>query len=120
MIPEHKKKDREHLEEDLASATLSITLDVVYPDGSKEGATTYTVPLRTKSFGPAHLSLRNSTGDYIDHLTSNDFNDILTDYWIPGMFLRTGTWTFEVMASLEDGTCLFALSVTQFLEGSLG
>jgi hypothetical protein len=76
----------------------------------------YTVPLRTTAFGPAHLSIRNATA-YVEHLSSSGSNDILVDYWIPGMFLRTGTWTFEVVAELEDGTCLFAMSLTQWLEG---
>jgi len=118
-IPPPKKRDLEHLGEDLANATLSITMDAVYQDGTPAGARTYTVPLRTTSFGLAHLSIRNSTGVYTDHLTSGGTNDILTDYWIPGMFLRTGTWTFEVVASLRDGTCLFAMSLTQWLEGQL-
>ena len=30
-------------------------------------------------------------------------NDILTDYWIPGPFVQTGVWTFEVEASLPEG-----------------
>ena len=35
------------------------------------------------------------------------------------MFLRTGEWTFEIVTRLEDGRCLFAISVVQFLEGGL-
>ena len=62
-------------------------------------------------------------------------NDILTDYWIPGPFVQTGVWTFEVEASLPEGekeggeggevregkgACLFALTLTQWLEGEGG
>ena len=78
------------------------------------------MPLRTTAFSDvAHLSIRNATGAYVEHLMSNGRNDILTDYFIPGMFLRTGTWTFEVVAELGDGTCLFAIALTQWLEGRL-
>jgi hypothetical protein len=78
------------------------------------------VPLRTTAFSDvAHLSIRNATGAYVEHLMSSGRNDILTDYFIPGMFLRTGTWTFEVVAELGDGACLFAIALTQWLEGRL-
>ncbi|RYP23412.1 hypothetical protein DL765_001117 [Monosporascus sp. GIB2] len=97
-----------------------ITLSAVLPDGRREGPKAYTVPLRTTAFADtAHISIRDATGAYVEHLTNNGRNDIVTDYWIPGMFLRTGTWTFEVVARLGDGTCLFALSLTQWLEGEL-
>ncbi|KAH8888098.1 hypothetical protein GQ53DRAFT_843817 [Thozetella sp. PMI_491] len=103
--------------DDLDTATLSISASAVFPDGECEEPRTYTVPLRTTAFADtAHLSIRDATGTHVDCLTASGNNDILTDYWIPGMFLRTGMWTFEVVAKLEDGTCLFAVSLTQWLE----
>lgn len=48
-------------------------------------------------------------------------NEILAEYWFPGMWLETGTWTFEFIAkmSIPKGkeVCLFALRFTQWLEG---
>ena len=68
-----------------------------------------------------HLGIRNGTGDYTQHLTLEDRNDILTDYWLPGPFLETGNYTFEVVANLGGGKgCLFALTLTQWLEGRPG
>ncbi|KAM4066416.1 hypothetical protein HRG_000520 [Hirsutella rhossiliensis] len=106
-------------DKDLGTAKLSITLSVVLPDGQHEDPKTYTVPLCTTAFGDAaHLSIRNATGAYVDHLGGGT-NDILVDCAIPSVFLQTGTWTFETVASLDDGTCLFAMSLTQWLEGRL-
>ncbi|KAF2499642.1 hypothetical protein BU16DRAFT_278781 [Lophium mytilinum] len=112
-IPPSKTKDPAHLEKPLTSTTLTIasSANLSNGDGDHEDKRSYTVPLRTTAFGPAHLSIRNATA-YVEHLSSSGSNDILVDYWIPGMFLRTGTWTFEI-AELEDGTCLFAMSLTQ-------
>lgn len=116
-IPPSKGKDVEHLDS-LTNATLSFTLSVVLEDGEREDPRTYTIPLRTRAFGDAaHVSIRNSKGEIVDYVTSSDRNDIVTDFSIPGVFLKTGTWTFEVEARLEDGTCLFAMSLTQWLEG---
>ena len=85
------------------------------------GPVTYTIPLRTAELAEgAHLSIRNATGTYVDHMALECRNDILTDYWIPGMFVKTGTYTFEIEALLgegKEGTCLFALTLTQWLEG---
>jgi hypothetical protein len=115
-IPASKKKEQEHLD-DFATASLSITLSAVLPEGKRENPKTYTIPLRTTAFGDvAHLSIRNAAGAYVDYLSSSGYNDILTDALIPGMFVRTGTWTFEAVARLGDGTCLFAISLTQWLE----
>ncbi|KAL9618330.1 MAG: hypothetical protein Q9160_006912 [Pyrenula sp. 1 TL-2023] len=112
--------DPAHLDQLLQTATLTITLSAVLSDGKQEDAKSYAVPLRTTAFGDvAHLSIRESMGTYVEHLSSSGRYDILTDSFIPGMFLRTGTWTFEVVAKLGDGTCLFAMSLTQWLEGRL-
>ncbi|KAI1400671.1 hypothetical protein F4819DRAFT_487364 [Hypoxylon fuscum] len=78
-IPPSKKKDSEHLDDLLTTTTLSITLS----EGKHEGPKTYTVPLRTTAFADvAHLSVRNATGAYVDHINSSGCNDILTNYTI--------------------------------------
>jgi len=87
---------------------------------------TYTIPLRTAELAEgAHLAIRNGAGAYVEHLTLEEGrNDILTDYWIPGMFVQSGVYTFEVVARLGEeeeegeGTCLFAVTLTQRLERS--
>ncbi|KAK3314055.1 hypothetical protein B0H66DRAFT_607300 [Apodospora peruviana] len=111
-------------DDQLAAATVNITLSVKHGDDEteKNEPNTYTIPLRTDELADeAHIAIRDAKGRYVDHLTApgSGRNDVLADYWIPGMFLRTGEYTFEVTASLEDGRCLFAISVVQFLEGGL-
>lgn len=112
-------------QEQLAAATVNITMSVTRPsdgDGKpgNESPSSYTLPLRTAELADeAHLAIRDAKGKYVDSLTApgTGRNDILTDYWIPGMFLEKGTWKFEIVAELEDGRCLFAISVEQWLEG---
>ncbi|KAM7215675.1 hypothetical protein V8F06_008966 [Rhypophila decipiens] len=112
----------------LAAATLNITMSVTRPksnleDDNKENEdkSSYTIPLRTAELADeAHLAVRDSQGRHVDSLTApgTGRNDILTDYWIPGMFLETGIYKFEVVAELDDGRCLFAVWLEQWLEGS--
>ncbi|KAK4994554.1 hypothetical protein LTR66_005443 [Elasticomyces elasticus] len=105
---------------DLANATLAINLSTVYPDGRPDEPDTYNIPLRAEAYSKvAHIAVRNATGAHVDCLTLSGPNDILADMLIPGQFLRTGEWTFEIVAKLADGTCLFAMSLTRQLEGSL-
>ncbi|RYP80337.1 hypothetical protein DL769_002517 [Monosporascus sp. CRB-8-3] len=112
-----KKRDTEHFDS-LANATLSFTLSVVLKDGKRGDPRTYTIPLRTRAFGnAAHLSIRDAGGAFVDYVTSSGRNDIVTDFSIPSIFVKTGMWTFDVEARLGDGTCLFAMSLTQWLEG---
>lgn len=109
--------DPAYLNKLLTTATLTITGSAILSNGKHEDEKSYTVPLRTTAFADtAHLSIRNATGAYVEYLSSSGRNDILIDYFIPGMFLRTGTWTFKVVAALGDGTCLFAIALTQRLE----
>ncbi|KAI1744722.1 hypothetical protein F4680DRAFT_405794 [Xylaria scruposa] len=97
-----------------------MTSSAVLESGKHEEPVTYTVPFRTTAFGDhAHISIRETEGSYVDHLTCGGRYDILADYAIPGMFVRAGRWTFDIAASLEDGTCLFAVSLTQWLEGRI-
>ncbi len=58
-----------------------------------------------------------SPAKYTDYLTVGMTNDILTDYMHPAIFIERGMWTFRVRADLEDGRCLFAIELTQWLEG---
>lgn len=66
----------------------------------------------------AHLVLRDARGRQIDHLPIQGTSAILLDFEIPTMFLKQGTWTFSVDARVGDdaNTCLFAVSLTQWLE----
>ncbi|KAK0614591.1 hypothetical protein B0T14DRAFT_499828 [Immersiella caudata] len=109
----------------LAAATLTISSSAVLDDGAKLERSSVAIPFRTVELGEgAHIGIRNATGAYVDHLALEGQNEILTDYWIPGPFVKTGVWTFEVVASLggegKEGVCLFALSLTQRLEGTPG
>ncbi|KAK1752637.1 hypothetical protein QBC47DRAFT_463182 [Echria macrotheca] len=109
----------------LASATLSITISAILENGDKlEPRTYYRIPLRTAEHAEgAHLAIRNATGAYVDHMALEGRNDVLVDAWIPAIFVTTGMWTFEVVASLgcnwgEERRYLFALTLTQWLESN--
>lgn len=79
---------------------------------------TYTIPLRSASFGDAaHFSIRNAEGAYVDTL-SQGRNDLLVDCSLPGMFIRPGMWTFDVEGVLEDNSCLFSMSLSQRLDNT--
>lgn len=94
----------------------------VYPDGSHDDEKSTTGPLKTTSFNDiAHLTIRDARGVQVNYMPSSDRSDILLDFQIPTMFLRSGMWTFKVDARLGDvdNTCLFAMALTQWLEGGL-
>lgn len=119
-LPESKKKKLGLLDEGLVGATLTVSSTVIYPDGNREDAGPTTGPFKTMSLSDdSHLVIRNSHGAQVDHLPSSGRSDVLLDFQIPSMFLKTGTWTFnvDVRAGDESNTCLFAMSVTQWLEG---
>nr|POF17826.1 hypothetical protein CFP56_13238 [Quercus suber] len=104
----------------LEHATLAFTLSAVYEDGSTEESRTYTIPLRTRTYrADAHIAIRNASGIHVEFLSVNGPNDILADFEILRQFLRSGDWTFEVVGRLADETCLFAVSLTQWLNGDL-
>lgn len=67
----------------------------------------------------AHLAIRNSEGAHVDSLSVLGANDILLDMWILGDWMRAGDWTFAFVAELADGRNLFAVSLTQYLDGKL-
>jgi hypothetical protein len=105
---------------DLAAATLSITASANYRDGTSDEPETHTIPLQTSAhMDLMHLAIRDSEGLHVDHLTVGGSNDILLDIWVLGMFIRKGDWTIAFAAELEDGRNLFALTLTQYIEGAL-
>lgn len=90
----------------------------MYKGGDSDQPNTYVVPLRTETYTEsAHIAIRNEQGAFTEHMTAGERNDILADFVIIKQFLRTGDWTFEIVAQLPDGEVLFAVSLTQFLEG---
>ncbi|KAL4742402.1 hypothetical protein BDV11DRAFT_211427 [Aspergillus similis] len=120
-IPESKKKELALPDEGLVNATLKLSLSVVYADGTHDEEKSYTIPLKTTPFNSlAHLVIRDARGVQVDCMPSSG-GDILVDFQFIPMFLRTGMWTFKVDARLGDSanTCLFAMSLTQWLEGRL-
>lgn len=99
-----------------------MSASVVYPDGCYEDPRSLTIPLITTPAGDlAHLVVRDATGAQTDYLPSSGRGDVLLDFQFPTMWLRSGMWTFKVDARLgdEDNTCLFAMSLTQWLKGGL-
>lgn len=99
-----------------------MSASAVYPDGSHDNEDSTTGPLKTTPFNDlAHLTIRNARGVQVDYMPSSDRSDILLDFQIPTMFLRSGMWTYKVDARVGDvgNTCLFAMTLTQWLEGAL-
>ncbi|CAJ2507674.1 Uu.00g088600.m01.CDS01 [Anthostomella pinea] len=123
-LPDDKRGYQELLDKHLPDAKLAVSSSAVYPDGAHDEKQTTTVPLKTmmnlNHLSSAHLSVRDQEGTQVDYLPSKG-GDLLLDFEIPTMFLRSGTWAFYIDARLgdEDDTCLFAMSVTQWLDGSL-
>ncbi|RAH68025.1 uncharacterized protein BO66DRAFT_421893 [Aspergillus aculeatinus CBS 121060] len=121
-IPESKKKELALPDEGLINATLKVSASAVYPDGSIDNEDSATGPLRTTPFDDlAHLTIRNTSGVQVDYMASSGRSDILLDFQFLTMFLRSGMWTFKVDARAgdQDNTCLFAMKLTQWLEGRL-
>jgi len=121
-MPESKTKELGLLDDGLANATLIINMSVVYPDGKSEGPRSYTTPFKTVSFNDyAHLTIRDARGTQVEYLPSSGRGDALLDFQIPTVFVRSGTWTFDVEARLGDegNACVFAMSLTQWLDGAM-
>ncbi|RFU31583.1 hypothetical protein B7463_g4754, partial [Scytalidium lignicola] len=121
-IPESKKKELVLLDEGLVNATLTMSSSAVYPGGDSEDIKSVTVPFKTASFNDdAHLVFRDARGAQVDYLPSSGRSDVLLDFQIPIMFLKSGIWTFNVDVRLGDrgNTCLFAISLSQWLDGRL-
>lgn len=80
------------------------------------------MPFKTTTFNDwTHLIIRDARGTQVDYLCSSGRSDILLAFQIPSMFVKSGMWTFKADARLgdKDNTCLFAMSVTQWLDGGL-
>lgn len=121
-ILESKKEVLGLLDQGLVNATLIVSASVVYPDGSYEDEQSVTVQLKTTPFNDlAHLMIRDVHGNQVDYLPLSDQSDIILDFQIPTMFLKSGMWTFKVDARVGDknNTCLFAMSLTQWLDGGM-
>ncbi|KAL4909360.1 hypothetical protein BDW74DRAFT_146434 [Aspergillus multicolor] len=108
----------------LSNATITISTSAVYEDGTHEDEESYTIPLKSTGFGRAggHLSIRDENGFEVEYLPRNGDSEIELEVLILAMFLESGWWTFRVDARLGDehDTCLFAMKLTQWLEGSPG
>jgi hypothetical protein len=103
---------------DLMNATFTATSSAVYANGDIDEHESITLPLRTSTYREdAHLAIRDAEGSHVDYLTMGGPNDILLDMALPGWAMRSGQYTFEVVARLEDGTCLFAIALAQRLKG---
>ena len=91
--------------------------------GEQLEPTTYSIPLTTfTADNVAHLTIRFPGGKFGGPLQPG-LNEIVTDYWIPGMFVKAGKWTFKVEAILpgkrkEEDRYLFAFQLSQWLEGT--
>lgn len=68
-----------------------MSASAVYSDGSHEDEDSATGPLKTTPFNdPAHLSIHNARGIQVDYMSSSGRSDILLDFLIPAIFLKTG------------------------------
>jgi hypothetical protein len=121
MVPKSKKELLgADPDENLASATLSVTVSADLADGGRKEPSTTTIPLRSNGNMNARISIFETYGSFVDHLTVGVRVDILGDARIPSIFVEKGTWTFEFVARSGDGTCLFAMTLTQWLDGHFG
>jgi hypothetical protein len=119
-IAPSRKTDPAYLDKLLTSATVTLSLSADLPDGTHEDESHHTAPLRsTDGPGGAHVTIRNETGSYVEHLSSSGSHDILTDCILPSIFIKPGMWTWKLVARLEDETCLFAVTLTQWMDGSM-
>ncbi|KAJ8128591.1 hypothetical protein O1611_g5043 [Lasiodiplodia mahajangana] len=106
--------------DNLANATASLTVSAILESGKHEDPITYTAPFRTTPLAlGGHISIHEMGGSEVDYLTYDTLHDILVYYQAPSMFVKTGMYTFEIVTRLEDGTCIFAYSVTQWLKGDM-
>jgi hypothetical protein len=115
IVPSH---DKVLDNADLMNATFTATSSAVYANGDIDEPMSITLPLRTSTYREdAHLAIRDADGSHVDYLTMGGPNDILLDLALPGWAMRSGQYTFEIDARLEDETCLFAIALTQRLKG---
>ncbi|KAI0114006.1 hypothetical protein GGR51DRAFT_546692 [Nemania sp. FL0031] len=106
--------------DNLANATASLTMSAALESGERLGPDTYSMPFRTTPLGlGGHISIHEMGKTEVDYLTYDSLHDILVYYQAPSMFVKTGMYTFEIITRLEDGTCIFAYSATQWLKGDM-
>lgn len=86
---------------------------IVYSDGSCDDEKAVILPSKTTSFNDiAYLTIRAVCEFQVGR------GNILLDFQIPTMFLKSSMWTFKVDARLGDldNTCLFGRALTQWLD----
>lgn len=125
-IPNRYPTDQRPISQDsLNNATLSISMYATLDDGEIYEPSPIAFPLRTTAFGrrdEGHLAIRDRKGKHVDYLAPGE-NDILTDCLLPSWAFKNGTFSFKFTARLGDqhdggdGTCLFSITMTQWLEG---
>jgi len=111
----------------LEDAKLTATISAEMASGEHLAPAAFTVPLATMSAnldGLAHFTIRYPDDKFGGPMQPG-VNEILTDYWLPGMFLETGMYTFKFEATLpgkgeERDRILFAFQMSQWLEGKPG
>ncbi|KAJ5371835.1 hypothetical protein N7517_003841 [Penicillium concentricum] len=89
-LSESKKKELGLSDEGLIDATLSVSSSVVYPDGSYLEPSSFTMPLKTIPINDAaHFIIRDSNGTQVEYLPSSGRCDILLDFQLSTMFLKS-------------------------------
>jgi hypothetical protein len=101
----------------LADATITGTMEVTYANGEVAPSESATVPLRTAHSPGSNLAFRQWGGGAQDQLVVGVRQDILADTLIWSESMRTGTYTWTFEAMLPGGECLFAVQLSQWLEG---
>jgi hypothetical protein len=80
------------------------------------------IPFKTMPYNDlAHLTICDVSRVQVDYMPSSDCSNLLLDFQIPIIWLRSGMWTFKVNARAGDAnnTCLFAILLIQWLDGYL-
>lgn len=105
----------------LANATIFITLSATSLEGDKGEPIFYVEPLHIDPSREALFIIRNGRGRLAEQLTLGEShectNEILTNMCLPSAFIQSGVWKAEIIAKVPDGTCLFAFTIVQWLEG---
>lgn len=110
----------------LENAKLRITVDAELPSGDPYEPDVYTVPLATVAYdNAAHMTICYPgfhQGKFGGPLRPG-LNEIVTDYWFPGMFMLAGQYTFKIEAFLpaeagaKEDKYLFAFQLSQRMAG---
>ncbi|KAH7356817.1 hypothetical protein BKA65DRAFT_215444 [Rhexocercosporidium sp. MPI-PUGE-AT-0058] len=105
----------------LQNATLVLTSSVTYADKTHITHSPLTIPFKSTVFNDAaHLVIRDEKGKEVEFLPRVGRVDLLLDFQIPWVFLRSGFWRFGVEGRVvEGGKCLFAFEFVQWLDGGM-